>query len=355
MKKLVLPILLCLMSFQLVAQPDGYELVWSDEFNGTGAIDASKWHHQTQLPNGYSWFNGEIQHYTNRQENSFMGNGTLNIRAQKETFTDQGITMSHTSARLNSKFAFTYGYVEIRAKLPTGVGTWPAIWTLGQNINETGAFWQPTHGNTSWPACGEIDIMEHWGSNQNFVQSALHTPSSFGDTVNKDGQVVPNVSTIFHVFSLEWTEERMIFRVDDEILYIYEPATQNASTWPFDLPQYLLLNVAVLPDISPSFTQSSMNIDYVRIYQDASLSIDDTQQDGLLLSPIPVNDILTIQTIPELVGGRATLYSITGQELENLDLQNEFVTLDMSNYVTGLYFFTLENGESRITKKLLKK
>lgn len=109
-------------------------LVWSDEFNGTGTIDTNKWFHQTELPSGGSWYNSEVQHYTNREENSFVENGNLHIVAKKETFTDQGYTKQYTSARLNSKYAFTFGKVQVRAKLPSGSGTWPAIWMLGKNI-----------------------------------------------------------------------------------------------------------------------------------------------------------------------------------------------------------------------------
>lgn len=350
-------ILMCLLlaNFYVCAQGDNYELVWSDEFNGTGAIDNTKWHHQTQLPNGGSWYNGEIQHYTNREENSFESNGTLKVRAIKETFTDQGFTKTHTSARLNSKFAFTYGYVAVRARLPLGQGTWPAIWTLGQNINEPGGFWTPTNGNTSWPACGEMDIMEHWGSNQNYVQSATHTPSSFGDTVNKGGSNNPSASTIFHIYSLEWTPERLVFRVDDTIHYVYEPASQNASTWPFDLNQYLLLNVAILPDISPSFTQSAMEIDYVRIYQDASLSVDEASlTQDLLLYPNPVNKDLSIEVTANLIGSNASIYSLTGQKLDTINVQNERMALDMSAYAKGIYFFILSKEGSTITKRIVK-
>ena len=175
-------------------------LVWSDEFDGNGAVDESKWFHQTLLPNGWGWFNGELQHYTDREENSYVEDGFLHIVAKEETFTDQGVTKEYTSARLNSKFAFTYGRVEARAKMPFGIGTWPAIWMLGKNINEPGAYWQTQgFGTTAWPACGEIDILEHWGSNQNYVQSALHTPSSSGATVNHGGIMASDVSNTFHV------------------------------------------------------------------------------------------------------------------------------------------------------------
>jgi hypothetical protein len=102
-----------------------------------------------------------VQHYTNRLDNSFVSNGNLHIVAKRETFTDQNVTKLFTSARLNSKFAFTYGRVDIRAKAPNAQGTWPALWLLGRNINEDGGFFDAVYGNTNWPACGEIDIMEH--------------------------------------------------------------------------------------------------------------------------------------------------------------------------------------------------
>ncbi|MFT5596867.1 MAG: beta-glucanase (GH16 family), partial [Flammeovirgaceae bacterium] len=128
----------CLLSFSQSNNSPYTDLVWSDEFNGNGTINTSKWHHQTLLPNGNSWFNGELQHYTNRDENSYQSGGSLFISAINETFSDQGITKNYTSARLNSKFAFTYGRVVVKAKLPQGAGTWPAIWMLGKDITEPG-------------------------------------------------------------------------------------------------------------------------------------------------------------------------------------------------------------------------
>lgn len=262
------------------------DLVWSDEFETNGAINSTKWHHQTQLPANGSWYNGEVQHYTNQSANSFVSSGNLNIVAKKESFTDQGVTKQYTSARLNSKFAFKYGRVEVRAKLPIGVGTWPAIWTLGKNINEPGGYFYPTHGSKNWPACGEIDIMEHWGSNQNYIQSAMHTPSSFGGTVNYGGQTIPTASSDFHIYTLVWTAEKMDFFVDGVKHYTYNPSVKNASTWPFDAEQYLLLNVAIQNIISSSFTQSAMEIDYVRVYQNTT---PDTQK--------PTNFIASVGTI----------------------------------------------------------
>lgn len=240
------------------------------------AINTDKWFHQTRLPNGWGWYNGEIQHYTNRMENAYVSNGSLKIVAKKETFTDQGHTKQYTSARLNSKYAFQYGRVEVRAKLPTGAGTWPAIWTLGKNISENGAYWQTQgYGTTGWPYCGEIDIMEHWGHNQNYVQSAMHTPSSHGGTVNHGGQYISTATSKFHVYEMDWNSERIIFSVDGVEHYRYDPVVKDSSTWPYDAEQYLLLNIAIEPTIASSFNQSEMEIDYVRVYANGAGPSDD--------------------------------------------------------------------------------
>jgi beta-glucanase (GH16 family) len=114
------------------------DLVWSDEFDKNGSVDANNWFHQTQLPVGGSWFNNEVQHYTDRIENSSVNSGFLKIVAIKENYTNQGVTKAYTSARLNSKFSFKYGRVDVRAKIPVDQGTWPAIWMLGKNTNEDG-------------------------------------------------------------------------------------------------------------------------------------------------------------------------------------------------------------------------
>lgn len=245
------------------------KLVWSDEFTENGAINSKRWFHQTQLPAGGDWYGGLINHYTNRIENSYVKDGFLNIVAKKEIFNDQGEIKAYTSARLNSKFAFTYGRVEIRAKLPVGLGTWPAIWMLNKNINEPGAYWQKQgFGTTHWPVCGEIDILEHWGKRQNFIQSAVHTGSSAGDDVeNLGGKFLENVSTQFHTYSIEWYEDKMIFSVDGVQHYTYKPSKIDATTWPFNTDQYLLLNIAIEPEIDPAFEESSMVVDYIRVYQ----------------------------------------------------------------------------------------
>lgn len=235
-------------------------LVWSDEFDGSGAVSSNNWVAEITPPNNGSWFNNEQQHYTDRTENAYVSNGTLKIVAKKEVYTAFNSTKSYTSARLNSKFAFTYGRVEVRAKLPEGGGTWPAIWTLGSNLNTVG-----------WPFCGEIDIMEHVGNNIGDVSAALHTPSSNGNTVNIGRTDVPNATAAFHIYAVNWTSEKIDFYVDDRLFYSYKPETKNSDTWPFDADQFILLNIAMGGTlggtIASDFDQAVMEIDYVRVYQ----------------------------------------------------------------------------------------
>jgi len=346
-----------------------YTLIWNDEFDGSGAIDPSKWFHQTQLPNGNSWFNNELQHYTNRLDNSYVSDGTLKIVAKKETYTDQGQTKEYTSARLNSKYAFTYGKVEVKAKLPEGVGTWPAIWMLGQNISEPGAYWQTQgYGTTSWPHCGEIDIMEHWGANQNYVQSALHTPSSYGATINHGGQYISNATTQFNVYTLEWTSEQMIFSVNGYVHYTYNPDIQNSETWPFDSPQYLLMNIAIEPSIASSFTETEMELDYVRIYETSILSnqAETVPNDFNVFQnyPNPFNPVTSLSyDLLEDSYVSVTIYDMLGNVVKNLVNANQSsgyksvqwnATNDRNESVSaGLYLYTIQAGEFRQTNKMI--
>ena len=327
-------------------------LVWSDEFDGTGAIDANKWFHQTQLPIGGSWYNGEIQHYTNREDNAYVSDGTLKIVAKKETFNDQGYTKDYTSARLNSKFTFTNGRVEVRAKLPTGVGTWPAIWMLGKNINEDGAYWDNQgFGTTNWPACGEIDIMEHWGTNQNYVQSAMHTPSSYGGTVNHGGQTITTASTEFHVYSLDWYEDKMVFKVDGVEHYTYEPDVRNADTWPFEADQYLLLNIAIQPSIFAGFTQSEMEIDYVRVYQESSLSVGKSLPlEDINLFPNPGQNKLNVNSKTYRIT-KVDFFNALGQQIKSSSQTNQ---LDISDLPNGVYLVKLYSEDRFAVKRFIK-
>lgn len=341
--------------------PDEYSLIWADEFNTDGAIDPDKWFYQTKLPNGNSWFNNEVQHYTDRTDNAVVEDGILKIIAKKETYTDQGVTKDYTSARLNSKFAFTYGKVEVKAKLPSGVGTWPAIWMLGKNISEDGAYWETQgYGTTGWPDCGEIDIMEHWGSDQNYVQSATHTPSSYGATENHGGQTISTASTEFHVYSLEWMLDKLIFAVDGNTHYVYQPQVQNDDTWPFDADQYLLLNIAIQPSIEDGFTESAMEIDYVRVYQRDDLGVNNMEKDkGLQVYPNPVNDQLKLifDDIPEGETALLKVYNMSGKLIKAKEVTTESsqITLNgLGSLPKGVYSGTVSIQNNYYSFKMVK-
>jgi beta-glucanase (GH16 family) len=348
----------------VVVDPEFNILVWADEFDGEGAIDDSKWHHQTLLPNGWGWYNGEIQHYTDRVDNSNVSNGILSIIGKKETYTGQGVTKEYTSARLNSKFAFRYGKVEVRAKLPTGEGTWPAIWMLGKNIDEYGGWWQlQGYGTTPWPACGEIDIMEHWGSNQNYISSATHTPSSYGGTVNHGGQTIPTASTEFHTYTLNWYPEKLVFSVDGITHYTYEPDELNGDTWPFDAEQYLLLNFAFLPNIDPGFTEDTLEIDFVKIYQDAVTALNNEVKNqntfGLNISPNPASGHITISyLISETSIVKLEIRDITGRLIRTMISEKQYSgryqqKWNIQNLSPGVYFLTLNAGSKIFTEKCI--
>ena len=244
-------------------------LVFGDEFEYEGALDDEKWFHQTIAPNNGSWHNNELQHYTDRLENSFVSDGTLKIKAIKENYTFEGSTKAYTSARLNSKFAFQYGKVEVRAKLPGEAGTWPAIWTLGANVNEIGNYFGDQYGSVGWPASGEIDIMEQTGDNKLETLGYFHwgdtNTGEYGTTGNKIP--VANTAEDYHVYGMTWTEEYIRLTVDESVV-IELPNTQDK---PFDNPHYLLLNIAMGGslggEVPSNFTEAIFEIDYVRIYQ----------------------------------------------------------------------------------------
>ena len=228
-------------------------LVWAEEFNTAGAPDAAKWGYDIGTGSN-GWGNNELQYYTNRPENVIVSNGTLKITAKKENFSGS----AYTSTRLLSKdkFSFKYGKVEARAKLPIGVGTWPAIWMLGNNIS-----------TVNWPACGEIDIMEHVGSQQNKIYGTLHYPGRSGGNADGATITIPNVSTEFHKYTLEWTAAAIKISVDDVVFFTFN----NTSTSPFNQNFFFILNVAMGGsfggNVDAAFVSSTMEIDYLRVYQ----------------------------------------------------------------------------------------
>lgn len=245
--------------------PCGYRLVWSDEFDSVtvGLPDAAKWDYDVDR-NSAGWYNNELQYYANaRLQNSSVSNGTLKISALREDLTaaaDWG-GQHYTSARMvtRGKAAWTYGFFEIRAKLPCSAGSWPAIWTLGTTT-------------TQWPAQGEIDIMEQTGTDKALVLGTVHTPSGFGGNGSTGNTVVTDACNAFHKYQILWTADAIRFLVDGrQYRTAYVNPRTGLNAWPFDLPQYLILNVAVGGTLGGSVTNSvfpmTMEIDYVRVYQ----------------------------------------------------------------------------------------
>jgi beta-glucanase (GH16 family) len=329
-------------------------LVWSDEFNTDGALDSNKWFHQTQIPFGGSWFNNEVQHYTNRLVNSFVANGNLNIVARKETFTDQNVTKLYTSARLNSKFAFTYGRVDIRAKVPNAQGTWPALWLLGKNVNEDGGFFDSNFGTANWPACGELDIMEHGifpDQPINYIGAAIHTPSSFGNTTNKGGIQANDINQNYHIYSMNWSPNQITFLLDGIAFYTYNPAFKNASTWPFTADQYLLMNIAmggVAGNIPNNFSQATLEIDYVRIYQN-TVGFEDVAKDFDFYFQNPSNGILEIQSQSTI--DKVEIFDINGRLVFETRYLNQSIYLQ--HLPKSIYFIKAYFKDKAFTKKMI--
>ena len=237
-------------------------LIWQDEFDGHGHVDSTRWSYEV---GGHGWGNEELQFYTQqRLKNARQENGRLIIEAHKESY--QG--SEYTSARLTSKNKgdWVHGRMEIRAKLPEGEGTWPAIWML------------PTewiYGDGGWPDNGEIDIMEHVGYDPGVIHGTIHTDAynHMEGTQRSDTIEVPDVTEAFHLYAIEWTSSAIKWYVDDQLYFTYENDGSGWETWPFDHPFHMLLNIAIggtwggVEGVDNTIFPVSMEVDYVRVYQ----------------------------------------------------------------------------------------
>lgn len=238
-----------------VSIPEGMELLWSDEFDADGGPDPEKWAYST---GGNGWGNAELQKYTDTRDNSFVKKGILTIVAKNEG----GLW---TSARLKTEYkaSWTYGYFEVRAKLPSGVGTWPAIWML------------PTYNKYGgWPRSGEIDIMEHVGFDPDVIVTTVHTLAYNHTKGTQKGrsQKISGVRKDFHVYGMEWNPDYIQWFVDGEPFFRFENEKNTVAEWPFDIPYYLILNLAIggnwggQQGIDPKMKEARFMIDYVRVY-----------------------------------------------------------------------------------------
>ncbi|MES2148908.1 MAG: glycoside hydrolase family 16 protein [Pseudomonadota bacterium] len=245
-------------------KPAGYKLVWADEFDQPGLPDPAKWEYDIGM-NQTGWANEELQYYAKgRLDNTRVSRGRLHITARRERLGDAPDFggQAYTSGRLytRGKFEFTYGFVEVRARLPCGLGSWPAIWMLGT-----------TEG---WPEQGEIDIMEHTGMKKGEVLASLHTGAF--NWPNKTQISAPtrveSVCDAFHNYQLRWDADRMVIGVDDKnYLQFANPHDGDHHKWPFSDPHYLILNLAIGGmmggPVDDKIFPATMEVEYVRVYQ----------------------------------------------------------------------------------------
>lgn len=233
-------------------------MVWSDEFDHDGPPDPAKWKPEVGMIR-----NGEAQDYTqDRPENARVEGGNLVIEARKESYEKA----QYTSASLTTskRMSWTYGRVEVRAKIPNGRGTWPAIWMLGDSIGKVG-----------WPTCGEIDIMENVGYDPDHIHCTVHTAAFNWPKHTQRGKTLDytNPSADFHIYALEWTAQKMDFYFDDQVVFSFTNDGTGVASWPFDSPQYLILNLAIgggwggQKGIDDTIFPCRMLVDYVRVYR----------------------------------------------------------------------------------------
>ena len=249
-----------------------WEMLWSDEFDGED-LDLSKWNKLSWRP---GWVNNELQAYTERDTNIFLESGFLVLQGLIDPgfsgtdYNGNDYNADYTSGRVNTdgKFSTTYGRFDIRAKLPKGKGSWPAIWMLGESINSIG-----------WPDCGEIDIMEHVGYDEGMIHGSIHTEeyNHMYNTQRSGSKYIENVTSTFHVYSLEWSPFYLRYLIDDEpFFFVYNDSKGDNSKWPFDDPHYIILNLAIGGDwggvqgISTSEFPMRMMVDYVRVFKQSN-------------------------------------------------------------------------------------
>lgn len=238
----------------LLLKAQGRKMIWSEEFNSS-ALDNRVWtiSEGDGCPNLCGWGNNERQHYT--QKNHRLENGMLYIKAEKK-----GDHFTSTRITTKEKKTFQYGRFEVKAKLATGQGVWPAFWLLGSNIDQVG-----------WPLCGEIDVLEYVGRAPEEIFTSLHTKAGHGDNASTKTTPIPNIEKGFHLYAADWSKDSIVFSVDGKEVYTFNPEEKTQEIWPFNQPFYLLLNLAIGGnfggEVDESIFPQEFVIDYIRVYQ----------------------------------------------------------------------------------------
>lgn len=332
MKALGFTVTVLLISFQSYSQ---WVMIWNDEFNNS-TLDNSKWVNDV---GGNGWGNNEAQYYTAGNSNLTIANGEATFRAKAEQFG----TNEYTSAKIISKnlFDIQYGKIEGRMKCPMGKGLWPAFWMLGSNID-----------TVSWPACGEIDVMEHINS-----ETKIHGTAHWENVGHQYlGGIINTDPTVFHTYSITWDSTYIKWYMDDQLYYLINITNGTNGTEEFHKKFYLILNLAVggnwpgYPDGTTVFPADFV-VDYVRVYKDQSeLTLDELAASNLQVYPNPTNDILTLEGINGMTSLSYSIYSLNGEKLAESTLKDEN-PIDVSHLTSGMYILEVKNDDGT-TKRI---
>ncbi|MEO9804104.1 MAG: family 16 glycosylhydrolase [Reichenbachiella sp.] len=336
---IIIRIICCLVITGNLMAQNSYELIWSDEFDYVGLPDPVKWSYDIGdgCPNVCGWGNNELEYYTEgRLENARVEDGNLIITAIKEDFG----TKNYSSARLvtRDKGDWTYGRIEVRADLPSGKGTWPAIWMLPTDWSYGG-----------WPDSGEIDVMEHVGYEPDQIYGTVHT-KAFNHAIGtqKGGDIViADCEEEFHTYAIEWSHSKIDFFVDENKYYSFSKIA-GSDTWPFDQRFHLILNIAVggnwggVQGVAKDIFPQEMKVDYVRVYQLISNVNKKGGTGELMLFPNPVKSRrFTIQTDTPYQD-EIKIYDVSGNQIDyQMYINEESVEVHLGNESSQMLLVSL--------------
>jgi len=352
----LLIVLMGSVNLKMQAQlPDGYGLVWTDEFNDSRTPegkpvlrpDKGEWWYET---GGSGWGNNELQYYVAgttfyNDTLAAISDGTLKIKAIKQKY----YGMEYVSIRMNTSNSWTYGYFETRAKLPGGKGVWPAFWMLPKNFQ-------------SWPLDGEIDIMEYVGYDPDVVHASVHTEAynhKIGTQKTSTKKIV-NAETEFHVYGLDWTETRIRGYVDGELYFTFSnDGTGNKKTWPFNAPFYLKLNLAIGGDwggamgIDTQIFPSTYEIDYVRVYQ-KGVTLNQVKDEKPFIANFNNVSNLLLVSVAEQMIHHLLVTDMQGRVLKDFSTTDAVSEIDCSNWAKGIYLLSANSGKRHGNWKFIK-
>jgi len=348
-RSILLLFLITIISGTLNAQ--NWQLVWSDEFDGT-TLNTSVW---APVNAGTGFGNKELQYYSSRPQNLKVENGNLVITSLLENYKVGTASWNYTSAKVSTQNLknFLYGKIEARIKLPgKGNGTWPAFWTLG-------------YGN--WPSCGELDICEFQGSQSDQYQSNIHTKDYNGTNGTNFHLIKPyaNISDSFHVWSIEWTPTtattagKIKFFFDGVQYWTFNSLSVIAADYPFTTPIYVILNLAIGGTmggvVDNTIFPKQMLVDYVRYYQDATTGVEEvTSVDKPNMKSI-FADNLKID-FPSVLSGKKTitLIDINGKINSSTSADGSHIEIDGNSLSKGMYLVKVETEGKVFTQKVIK-